>query len=68
MNIASRPAKLERMADFNGYITVVYTDGTKRECDGGSCIDLVLNNTDNIASFEGGPGVLVGLLSELLKT
>lgn len=66
MNIASRLAKLERMADFSGYITVVYTDGTTRKLDGGSCIELALNEPDNIVRFEGGDGMLADLLTGLL--
>ena len=67
MNITSRLVRLERLTSRSGYITVSYSNGTKRKLDGGSCIDLALHRPDDIANFEGGPGVLADLLNELLK-
>lgn len=65
-DVCRRIAKLEKLADHSGYITVVYTDGTTRKLDGGSCIELAFNKPDNIVRFEGGDGMLADLLTGLL--
>lgn len=65
-DIYNRIAKLEKLTDHSGFLTVVYTDGTTRKRDGGSCIELALNEPDNIMCFEGGDGALADLLTGLL--
>lgn len=71
MTINSRIDRLmEQLAKENiGKITVVFSDGSKRQLSGGECIDLVVGNTDNIGRFEGGKGcgLLVDLLNGLLE-
>lgn len=57
---------MEQLAKENKEkITVVFSNGSKRQLSGGECIDLVAGDITNIGRFEGGKGC--GLLTDLLN-
>lgn len=65
-DIYKRIAKLEKLTDHSGFLTVTFRDGTKRKLDAGTCIDIVRDTHNDVVAFEGGDGKLASLFNGLL--